>query len=126
MQMLARLPMHNSLVAKAAKRQESGVSSKLAALYIAYADTREDFEKSAPIFYACGFVIGGMTALAAHWCVISSHSEERLLLLPATAVFTSLGVQGAYAGAYRVLIIAVSISIVKSVYLCVIYVLKVI
>ncbi len=123
MQMLARLPMQNSLLAKAAERQENGIQSKLGALYIAYASTKNDFVQSAPYVYACGYCLGSVAALAAYWRVATSHLVKWPLLLPVIAILTSLGAQGVYEGSYTVLIAAVSIAIVKSIMLCVTYML---
>jgi len=123
MQMLARLPMQNSLLAKAAERQKSGIRTKLAALYIAYASTKNDFVQSAPYVHACGHCLGSVAALAAYWRVTTSHLVQWPLLLPVIAISTILGAQGVYEGSYKILIAAVSIAIAKSAMLCVTYML---
>ncbi len=123
MQMLARLPMQNSLLAKAAERQKSGVQTNLAALYIAYTSTKNDFVRSAPYVHACGYCLGSVAALAAYWRVTMSHLVKWPLLLPVIAISTSLGAQGVYGGSYTVLIATVSIAIVKSMMMCVTYML---
>ena len=123
MQMLARLPMQNSLLAKAAERTKSGIRTELAALYIAYASTKNDFVQSAPCVHACGHCLGSVAALAAYWRVTTSHLVQWPLLLPVIAISTSLGARGVYEGSYTVLIAAVSTAIVKSMMLCVTYML---
>ena len=121
--MLARLPMQNSLLAKAAERRKCGIRTKLAALYIAYASTKNDFVQSAPYVHACGYCLGYVAALAAYWRFTMSPLLKWPLLLPVIAISTSLGAQGVYEGSYTVLIAAVSTAIVKTMMLCVTWML---
>lgn len=125
MQMLLQLPMQNSLLAKAAQRQERGIQSKLGALYMAYASTRDDFVRSVPYAYACGNCLGYVAACAAYWSVATSHLVKWPLLISVIAILTILAAQGVYEGSFKVLIAAVSIAIAKSTMLCVTYMFEI-